>query len=269
MEKLGFNTPTIINAYNPFYGLYSRNIFQNEKIIYYCYDEISGSPWAKKHGAKIEKEFLKIADLVITSSSSLQKEKAKHHNRVEIIENGVDFELFNSQMDKTKKNSKPIVGYIGSLDERIDYELIAFLASKRPNFIFRLIGRVVYPELLDLIRNLPNIELIGPVQYRQLPKELLNFDLCLIPFLKTEFTKNIYPLKINEYLSMGKPVVKTDFASLPEFNEVVWTGSDYNDFLNKMEEALTYQDDGIIKKRIQIASDNSWANRIQKFLHLI
>lgn len=269
MKELSFQNAIVINAYNPFFGLYSRSIFKNEKIIYYCYDEINGSPWAQKHGGKIEKEFLKVADKVVTSSASLQKEKSKFHNDVHLVENGVDFEMFNQQLKTHKSSAGKIIGYIGSLDERIDYSLIQYLAEQKPDYEFRLIGRVVFPELLEPLKKLPNVKLQGSVAYKMLPEELNQFDVCLIPFLKTEFTKNIYPLKINEYLSMGKAVIKTDFAHLPEFDQTVWTAESKEDFLHKIEEALKPTGINTIDDRVKLAAKNSWSNRVQLFSELI
>lgn len=273
IKKMEIEDPTVINAYNPFYGLNSRTLFQNTPIIYYCYDEINGSPWAQKHGAKIEKEFIEnTADLVITSSQSLQKTKGQFHSKVELIENGVDFHMFHEvykASENGKDEPKPVIGYIGSLDERLDYELIKYAALKRPQYQFRFIGRVVFPEMVQSLRDVPNIELADPIAYPELPYALQRFSIGLIPFLKTEFTKNIYPLKINEYLAMGKAVVKTDFADLPEFDEIVWTSSSKKDFLDKIDEALTPISQDILKQRIEIASRNSWDNRVQKLSKLI
>jgi hypothetical protein len=271
IKKYKLEKATVINAYNPFYGLYSSNLFTNNRIIYYCYDEISGSPWAKKHGSQIETSFLSQVDDVIVSSSALKLAKEAFHPKVHLIENGVDFQMFNAEYKKNNYQPKdpPIIGYIGSLDERIDYALLRQLAIARPKYHFRFIGRVVFPELIHPISNISNIEILDPIPYNSLPIALGQFTVGLIPFLKTKFTKNIYPLKINEYLAMGKAVVRTDFADLEGFNEVVWTGKNTEEFISCVDDAVKPESKEKVKARIDKASQNSWNQRVKNFKEIL
>ena len=179
--------------------------------------------------------------------------------------------MFHNEYQKSGSpdNKKPIVGYIGSMDERIDYELLRYLALNRPQYQFRFIGRVVFPELIKPIQGIDNLEILDPIPYNDLPRSLAQFDVGLIPFLKTKFTKNIYPLKINEYLSMAKSVVKTDFAYLPDFDELVWTGNSPEEFATHLDEAVKKPTEEVIQKRIDLASQNSWNQRVKKFKEIL
>lgn len=271
IKKYNLKEAPVINAYNPFYGLYTKPIFPSNKIIYYCYDEISGSPWAKKHGSKIESSFISLVNEVIVSSSALKSSKETIHPRVHLVENGVDFEMFYNAYNNLSSKSldTPIIGYIGSLDERIDYELLGELAKARPQYHFRFIGRVVFPELIKPILNIPNIEVLDPIPYNNLPQALGEFTVGLIPFLKTKFTKNIYPLKINEYLAMGIAVVRTDFAELKDFDEVVWTAQNTSEFIEHVDQAIKPISEDEIQKRINKASQNSWNQRVKIFKEIL
>ena len=271
IRQLKITDPLVINAYNPFYGLFNAGKFKEQKLVYYCYDEISGSPWAQKYGAMIEKEYLKKVDLIITSSKALHQSKEKLHANCQVVENGVDFSMFNSYYNENERpqQTETTIGYIGSLDERIDYQLLRYIALQRPQYQYHFVGRVVFPELLEPIRNIPNITLIEAVEYHKLPELLLSFDITIIPFLKTKFTKNIYPLKINEYLAMGKPVVRTDFACLPEFDKLVEVGKTHHEFLEKLDYLVQSDPAELKQKRIDLSKQNSWENRVQQFTALI
>jgi len=61
----------------------------------------------------------------------------------------------------------------------------------------------------------------GPKKVQDLPAYLKTFSLGIIPFIKNQFTKGIYPLKINEYLAAGIPVVSTNFGYLEDFETII------------------------------------------------
>ena len=89
------------------------------------------------------------------------------------------------------------------------------------------------------------------------------FDVAIIPFVKNEFTHNIYPLKINEYLAAGLPVVSTDFSDLTDFKEVI-SIADQKDFTSKLSIVIADQQDASLS-RIQMAKSNDWSARAEQF----
>ncbi|MCV9389474.1 glycosyltransferase [Reichenbachiella ulvae] len=272
VKKMKWDKIAFVSAYNPFFALDSVGKLNEALHCYYCYDEISGSPWAQKYGAGVELDYMKMVDMIFVSSRTLQKSKAKTNPNCELIQNGVDFKFFNDyyiQNGYSREPDKVVIGYVGSLDERIDYALIRKIAEQFSDAEVRLIGRVVYPDLLEEIRGVENIKLIGALEYEKLPKELSKFNVGLIPFLKTVFTKNIYPLKINEYLAMALPVVKSNFSELPEFDSLVYTGDTHEEFIASVERALDEPDRYLMKERIDMASSNSWDFSVAKMSRLI
>jgi glycosyltransferase involved in cell wall biosynthesis len=113
-----------------------------------------------------------------------------------------------------------------------------------------------------------------------LPNWVAQFDVCLIPFLKNDLTAGIYPLKINEYLACGKPVVATRFSDLSDFEEVVDIADTSEEFIILVKKVLgesrpknqsnkhANNDDiphETRKKRIAFARQNSWENRAEAF----
>lgn len=268
IKKLSFQDGVVVNAYNPIYGIALASCFKNNSVTYYCYDEISGSPWAEKHGARLEKRFFTLVDKVITTSESLKEAKSKYHTKVFTVKNGVDFRFFNDHL-KDHINESPVIGYVGSLDERIDYQLLKEVAEALQEMNFVLIGRVVFPDMIAPINGVRNIRLLGPIAYDSLPVEVNKFDVCLIPFLKTKFTANIYPLKINEYLALGKPVIRTNFSTLKEFDSLIYTADTSKDFVEYIKNALKENDPDLKKRRIKIASENSWDKRVELFNQII
>lgn len=87
----------------------------------------------------------------------------------------------------------------------------------------------------------------------------------LIPYIVNDVNKNIYPLKINEFLAVGVPVVMNAFAKLPEFQQQVAVATDKDDFVRKLKLEVENDTSDKIKQRIQLASESSWEQRTEQF----
>ncbi|UZS00105.1 glycosyltransferase [Chondrinema litorale] len=275
MKKLSFDTSdtTIVYGFNPFMGIYNIGEFNEKRNIYYCYDQIKAAKWASKHGEEVENMFIKKVDTVITTSRALYEEKSHLNKNCILIQNGVDFELFNKAYSEDCINtnkSNPVIGYVGVIDDRIDFNLIKFLAENLTNYSFKFVGKVTEKGACEkIIQSQKNIEFLGEIKYEEVMVFLKEFDLCIIPFVKNEFTRNIYPIKINEYLAAGKPVVSTDFANLQEFVQIVSICQSKNEFLDSIQQEFILNNHDKITKRIELAKQNSWGNRANAFSKLI
>lgn len=269
-RKLKVAQPVVINAFNPFYGLYTEGKLQEKATFYYCYDQIKAAQWAKKHGGKIEKRFMQKVTGVITSSTALKREKEQVNPNCFVVNNGVDFDLFNQCYDPiAENNTVPVVGFVGSMDDRLNYPLIEEVVQNCPDIHFKFTGRVADQKYLQKLLKFPNFELAKPVDYQEIPEIVRGFDIGIIPFIQNEFTKNIYPLKINEYLALGKAVVMTNFADLSEFASVVKTANSAEEFILAIRKSLKENQDEMKNKRIETAKNNSWHNRAEEFAEII
>ena len=270
MRKLNIKSPIIVNAFNPFYGVFNRGRFNERRHVYYCYDEIGEAKWMNKHGASLELEYAAGVDAIVSSSSSLCAKMARINKSSYLVPNGVDFELFNRQAGNSNGSAIKTIGYTGSIDDRLDFDLIGFLANALPSVRFEFIGRILDRQLIRHLSLLSNVEFFDPVDYSELPEALTRFDLCLIPFKKNDFTRNIYPMKLNEYLAAGKLVLMTDFANLPEFERVAFICRNQTEALTYIKEIdLTEEEiQNRIKEGIMMAKEASWSNRARDF-HMI
>ncbi|WP_420386820.1 glycosyltransferase [Roseivirga sp.] len=263
LKKIGVNNYTLINAFNPVYGYYTRSNFQPEKTVYYCYDEIAATDWAGKHGAEYEAKYMPLVDQVLCTSTTLTNKKAPLAREVKFIPNGVNLDIFLAP--HKEKTREKIIGYIGAIDDRLDFELIDYCARNMEDYHFLFYGPVKtkIPPLPD------NVYFPGSVEQKLLPKKILNFEAGLIPFVKNELTQAIYPLKINEYLAMGKPVVSTDFSDLSDFTQVAEITSNKEEFLKALKRIIRYNSRLKTQKRIEFAKANSWENRARQFAEAI
>ena len=271
LRSLNIDHPVVFNAFNPFMGLYNHGAFAETSTIYYCYDEISEAEWMKTHGLRIEKEYLTKVDYLITTSKSLLQKKTHIFTGKKsfLIQNGVDFKLFNKAHLQGSKNNG-VIGYVGSLDNRLDYDLLENLIKAYPEFRFLFIGRI-NSKKIEKLRKLENTQFTGSVAYEEIPDILASISVGIIPFIKNDFTSNIYPMKINEYLAAGKPVVTTDFADLSEFGDTIKICSNHKSFIDSFS-GIYYEElfsPELIQQRIKIASENSWLNKSQRLCEII
>lgn len=265
MTEIEMRNPIVINAFNPIIGLPLVDAFDESGLVYYCYDEIREVDWCGKHGGNMEDEFLPLADSVIVTSEALYEAKSKFNSNTHLVKNGVDFHLFNQAHNKFRFNkNRKTIGYIGSVDFRIDYNLLGNVIQLCPGYNFQFIGRIVDHHGYNQLRDLPNVHFTGPKQPHEIPQFMSEFDLGIIPFARNESNKNVYPLKVNEYLAAGLPVVSTDFASLSDFQDYITIVNNEDEFITGLKDELYYDNLALSNERTHIAEQNDWSVRARQ-----
>lgn len=268
-KQLGMVNAEMINAYNPVIGLPLQKKVGVEATYYYCYDEISQSEWCKTHGPRFEEEFAEKVDGVVVSSEPLMEKFKGANKNVQWIPNGVDFPLFHQAFSPQGNVDQPRVCYIGSLDFRVDFDMLQSAITSLPAVQFDLVGRVIETQKVRELQAFPNVHVHGPQSGADLPAFLQQATVGIIPFVKNEFTRNIYPLKINEYLAAGLPVVMTDFAQLSGFDGLAEVVNGEAAFEGALAKALTENDSALRFERAERAHDNSWEKRAHTLFQLL
>ncbi len=246
--------------------------------VYYCIDDLaSSSPGARKIAASEERLF-RDADLVFVTSERLRERAARSSDRVHLFPFGVNFEQFDRAREshtppppEIQTLKRPIVGYVGGLHTWVDQGLIANVASRLPDATFAFVG----PAQADVstLAGCANVQLLGQRPHTQLPDYVKAFDVGIVPYRVTEYTANVYPTKLNEYLVMGIPVVATDLPEIRRFNdqhgEIVAVASEAEDFAAAIARALQPVDESVVERRIQVAHRNGWSERVSAMTALI
>jgi glycosyltransferase involved in cell wall biosynthesis len=269
LRKLKMHDPIALNAYNAIYGNSLLGKIREKISVYYCYD----GPDERRYGERAKKadySFASKVDGVITTSDFLADSMKHLNKRMKVVKNGVDFNVFNkSAKSDVNKSEKKKVGYIGSLDHRFDIETVEYTVQQLANYEFEIVGDLMNPKIYEALAKYPNVTFLPPVKPHEVPNLLKKCDVGLIPYLCTEYTKNIYPLKINEYLSVGVPVVLTSFANLPEFNGVVNFAKNKEEFCEAIRKEINSDSIEKILSRIEYAKATSWESRAIDFEKII
>ena len=279
LAKFKVHSYIYINSYDPFLLGCLPPGFQPVFNIYQSIDDISQDPYTVKHGLRLEKQAAKEADLVLVTSSQL-KEIFSHINlNVHVLNNAVDATIFQEGSnepfilpEELASITNPIIAFIGNMDNlRIDFALIKAVALANLDKTVLLVGPINSQKFYDLeIQKLPNIIITGPKNIRQLPQYLKFIDVALIPFLINKLTASIYPLKVNEYLAMGKPVVSTKFSvDIASFKDVVYLAKGHGEFIELVKKAIDENTEMLAKQRIEIAETNTWNSRVNQFWEIL
>jgi glycosyltransferase involved in cell wall biosynthesis len=164
--------------------------------------------------------------------------------------------------------SRPVVGFFGLIESWIDLDLVGYLAEQRPDWSFVLIGRVAVPA--DHVPQLANVHFFGPRPYSTLPAYGRGFDAAIIPYRLTRQVMHANPIKLREYLAMGKPVVSVRTPEIDKFGglvDIVDTKEEFRDRLDAVLARPARQQD--IDRRQQAAAVWNWDRRVEEALTVV
>jgi glycosyltransferase involved in cell wall biosynthesis len=271
LKKLNMQQELInFTSFNPGMGLMTGRTFNEKTLIYHCYDEIKGAPyWLSKHGLRLEAGFMKMADAVIVTSQGLYDSKKDFCKQCFIVKNAVKVDLFKKGFNQSPNPGKTVVGYVGTVDDRSDYDLLHHLFTNMPDAEFVFVGRILSERGQNILSKYPNVKIEGPKMPEQLPPYLQSFSLGIIPFVKDDFTKGIYPMKINEYLAAGLPVVSTAFGDIADFAALIKITDDKETFLQYVLSEIAQDTPQKRAARLKTAESNTWDKRAEELSNVI
>jgi teichuronic acid biosynthesis glycosyltransferase TuaH len=262
------------NSFNPFYFKKIPADIKPLVKIYQTIDDITQETYIARHGVRLEHEAIVNADVSFGTSKELTKLIARYSSDVFCVPNAADFTLFQKAATEKLERPKELIGidkkvicYTGNIGSRINYGLLRKVAVTNPDKLLLMVGPVSNNDHKEFgLDQLPNVLMVGAKDISELPSYLQHSDCLLIPFEYSTLTKSIYPLKINEYLTAGKPVVATAFSEdIQDFSDVAYIAKTEEEFLVKIEQALQENNPAKIKERIAKAANNTWQARVALF----
>lgn len=233
-----------------------------------------------------DRRLLRTADFVFVNSPYSLKYVKRYNKRSFLLPEGCAKNLFFKRKGKLlteiKKIKRPRLGLVGHIDLRLDFKLLYDLATKKKNWNFVLIGpvfdfdpkqstRVGFYQWLAKIKKLANVYFLGERPKEQLADFIAGFNVCLIPYdISQEFVKGCNPMKLYEYLAMGKPVVSTPIEAVKVYSPIVKIANNATSFEKAIEAFLGKGDNKKEKeKRKKIAEENSWENKARAMWRII
>ena len=275
IDRLGFKDFIIFNDNDIFRSFYLKE-FLNPKLYIYCNrDNLLGVDYWKKHGIELEPELIAKSDLTVANSHSLTDYSLKHNSNSYYFGMGCNIELFNGRKDfplpdDMQNIPRPIIGYTGVLTSlRIDVDIIKAIAKANSSYSVVLVGPYDLLKEKSEIENFPNIYFLGKKPVDALPSYIQAFDVCINPQAINDITVVNYPLKIDEYLAMGKPVVATKTEAMEMFSDYIYLAEKPKDYPALIEEALVKDNYQLKEERMHLAASHTWEIAVEKIYSAI
>ena len=262
--------------YSPMDAAWSLGHFENRGVVYDCMDELAQFTGAPKSLIDNEARLMKHSDIVFTGGYELGEKKRKQHPNVHTFGCGVDFSHFSKASDPDTQvppdvdfMNRPILGWVGVVDERVDYRMVGEMARLKPDWSFAMVGPVVKVDP-NLLPHSPNLFWLGGRDYQQLPNYCRAFDINMMCFAINAATQFINPTKGLEYMATGKPIISTPVRDVVrQWTDVVRLATTAEEFIAQAEEALRAGHDDRIKRGLELARQSSWEVTVDKMRGLI
>ncbi len=276
MSDLGFRDAILWN-YRPSY-FHSLDLIPHEHLVFDLVDDLAaGAGDAYSLAAEVERSVLALvrrSDVLLVTAKTLLERYGPHARRAEYVPNGFDAELFGRrEADWTKPVSlteveTPVLIYVGTLFAFIDFDLLAEVARAHSDKTLVLVGPIedsARNEALALTR-LPNVVHVGMVPRAEVASYIAASSVCLNPFRSSRAADSVNPLKVYEYLAVGRPVVSTpmkalqmeDVASMVEF------ATDPRDFCERINHCLTEDVQAAVRERRDAVAPYAWTELFRR-----
>lgn len=273
LAELGYEDFIFFNSFNPLYLTRLPAGFRPRLFLYQSRDNLRAlEPYLRKHGVEGELQALRGADLSFATARQLQKDlRELSGQEVRFLPNAASFDSFRTAYENDLPRPEelagipgPIIGYTGNICHRTNYELLREVCRRHEDKSVVMVGPRNHWKHTDIdLDAIPNLHFTGGKPIEALPAFLAHFDALILPFLCNEVTRSIYPLKINEYLASGKPVIATPFSEdIRSFGDVVELADTPAEFAAAIGQALESHTPAKARRRYERASQNTWQNRV-------
>lgn len=178
-------------------------------------------------------ELMRTADRVVVCSEGLARSRGGLRD-VRLIPNAVDVARYRRPTTRPPDLPAGLVAvYVGTLHEdRLDVDLCVRVARALDDVGARLV--LVGPNALseENARRLVaarGVTLLGRKPFDEVPGYLQHATTLVVPHVVTAFTDSLDPIKLYEYLAVGRPIVSTPVAGFRETSHTQVTIADRQD----------------------------------------
>jgi len=193
------------------------------------------------------------------------------------VPNGVAYDHYNNpdhikQENQLSTVTKKVIGYLGTIQERIDLDLITKIAEKHSDKIIAMCGPVwpsIRKEVNEKLGKYENIIFTDRVNYQMAPSYMNRFDVAIIPHKLDNFINSTNPMKMYEYLACGKPIVSTAGAGIEMFTDYIYITNKADQFVSYIDRALSEDTPEKQNARRTVAREHSWNSRVDRMVEII
>ena len=241
-------------------------------IVYDCVDAYDHTPgisgrWADRFHAA-ERALVEQADVVVVPNQHLAERFLGMGARVEVIPHGVDLELFAQAVPRARGTAPVTIGFVGTLDYRLDLPVLRHVATARPEWQLRLVGPVQEGFDPAALADLPNVTVDPAVAFDRVGATLAEFDACLMPYVDHPVYHAMTPVKTLEIMAVGRPAVARPTLALEPYRELLYLAEQPPQFVDALDRALAEDSPERALRRRKAAELESWQLRVDELLNL-
>lgn len=228
------------------------------------YEEYPNVDWSviKEYDRKLKMS----ADLTVFASHTLYDQERLQCWRALFLDHGVDYDLFASADRDLEKPQDiadiggPIVGFFGGIDDHTsDIGFMEKVAELLPEMSFVFIGKD--SSDCSRLRSKENVWMLGQKPYEQIPHYGKCFNVAIMPWRQNRWIEACNPIKLKEYLALGKPIVSTPFPELQKYRDVVYEANTPQEFAECIKKAITEDSPHRIAARREKVKNASWESK--------
>ena len=245
---------------------------RKSKLVYQRTDRFEEYPNVDKDVIEEYDRRLKAsADLTVFVSRALYEQEESQCRRAFLLDHGVDYEMFaGADQDLQKPEdiagvAAPIVGFFGGIDEHTsDIAFVEEVVGMLPEMSFVFVGKAS-SDCAGLASR-TNVLMLGQRPYERIPHYGKCFDVAIMPWRRNRWIEACNPVKLKEYLALGKPVVSTPFPELQQYIDVVYQAGTPAQFAQSIRQALAENCPERIARRREKVRKSTWESKVQLVL---
>ncbi len=248
--------------------------FNEQMAVYHCIDDFAAVGYfmtPKQTIREMEHRQCRKADVIFARTKGLTADKQQSNPNTHFLPGGVDVDVFNPANLAAPRTDlvnvpTPRVGFLGTIDDRVDVPLLTYCAQQIPEATFVMIGPVKSHRVdVQPLEALPNVHFLPACTFAEAPAMMASFDVCLIPYVVNTYTKGLSPIKLHEYLALGKSIVTTRLPYLEREVDHITIADDYDAFADAIHHHLTHPPtEAEQKRRRAIAEATAWGHQVDQ-----
>lgn len=240
-------------------------------VVYDCMDNhkaLCSDIKIKKEIEKCENQLIKRADIILATSQVLKNdiEGRAGTDKVFLIRNGYHFDkIYQPKEAKVKENYK--IGYIGTIAEWLDLASIQYSLTRNLHVEYHLIGPIQNINVDEV----EGITLEGVIEHKMLYDKVKEYDCLIMPFIVNDIVLSVDPVKLYEYISMGKCIISVYYKEIAPFEPFVYFYSDKEQLIQLIDRLgkTGFPPKYTGKQQKEFLSKNTWTERYKEIADIV
>ena len=270
----GSDRKRIAYLWNPCFWPYVDHI-KADYVVFHIHDAWNTGSWSAYQRQNL-KSLAERADLVIATAETMSRDlPGIGPNRARILPHGVDFKAVAAGAGTPcpadlAKIPRPRIGYTGRINLKNDFDTIAEVAARRPDWHWVLVGRAgiganrslaeepSVKTIWNRMSQLGNIHLLGVKDRTEIPAYLHHFDVLSLPY-NSSFLG--FPTKLYEYLASGKPIVSWKGENVMSLSHLIEIADGPDEWIAAIDRAVAGKGPGSSAERMEAGRAQDWDRR--------